>query len=86
MYTLHKTRDFYAVKSTYFQVLGVTLDTVSFAENILTTEFNSATDNPLVFLQKDGQPGDHDIISAGTLLFSLTAWFYLLTENDASRQ
>ncbi|MHA2042569.1 MAG: HAL/PAL/TAL family ammonia-lyase, partial [Candidatus Thorarchaeota archaeon] len=41
------------------QVLGASLDTVRYAQNILEIEINSATDNPLVFSEKD------DVVSGG---------------------
>ena len=39
------------------QVYGAVLDTMNYARNVLTTEINSATDNPLV--------GDDEVISVG---------------------
>jgi len=41
------------------QVHGIAWDTIKFVEKIITTEMNSATDNPLVFTNTN------DIISGG---------------------
>lgn len=41
------------------QVHGIGIDTIKFVEGIMTTEINSATDNPMVFAEID------DIISGG---------------------
>ncbi|XP_062522261.1 histidine ammonia-lyase-like [Corticium candelabrum] len=41
------------------QVHGIVLDTIDFVRNLLTTEMNSATDNPIVLPESD------EIISAG---------------------
>ncbi len=41
------------------QVLGASLDTIRYAQNILKIEINSATDNPLVFSKSD------DVVSGG---------------------
>jgi len=54
----HDVQDPYTIRCTP-QVFGVVLDTMNFVEGILTTEMNSATDNPLVFTEKE------EIISAG---------------------
>ena len=35
------------------QVYGITLDTIEFVKNILTTELNSATDNPMVITSEN---------------------------------
>ena len=40
------------------QVHGAIRDTIEFAERILTTEINSATDNPLI-IPDEGSPDDH---------------------------
>ncbi|CAD5216638.1 unnamed protein product [Bursaphelenchus xylophilus] len=41
------------------QVHGISHDTIEFAKNVLTTEINSATDNPLIFAEEE------EIISGG---------------------
>eukprot|EP00698_Gefionella_okellyi_P008736 TRINITY_DN2182_c0_g1_i1.p1 TRINITY_DN2182_c0_g1~~TRINITY_DN2182_c0_g1_i1.p1 ORF type:complete len:539 (+),score=96.54 TRINITY_DN2182_c0_g1_i1:59-1618(+) len=41
------------------QVHGISHDTIAWVESLLTTEMNSATDNPMIFAE------DHSIISAG---------------------
>ena len=47
------------------QVHGATRDTLAFVREVLTRELNSATDNPLVFLDGDfGVAGD-DVVSGG---------------------
>ena len=47
------------------QVHGATRDTLAFVREVLTREINSATDNPLVFLDGDfGVAGD-DVLSGG---------------------
>jgi histidine ammonia-lyase len=38
---------------TFFKVHGVVHDTLYFARQILETEINSATDNPLIFADKE---------------------------------
>ena len=43
------------------QVYGPVLDALDYIDNILTTEMNSATDNPLIFASDDG----YDIVSCG---------------------
>ena len=35
------------------QVHGIALDTINFAKNIITTEMNSATDNPMVLRDRN---------------------------------
>ena len=41
------------------QVHGISWDTIKFVENVITTEMNSATDNPLVFADTG------DVVSGG---------------------
>ena len=38
---------------------GIVNDTINFCRNIITTEMNSATDNPMVFRER------HELISGG---------------------
>ena len=47
-----RVQDAYTCRCTP-QVYGVTLDTLRFVRNIITTEINSATDNPMVFETKN---------------------------------
>lgn len=53
-----KVQDAYTLRCVP-QVHGVVHDTVEFVRGILTTEINSATDNPLIF------PEEEEIISGG---------------------
>jgi histidine ammonia-lyase len=47
------------------QVHGATRDTLAFVRDVLTREVNSATDNPLVFLDGDFGVGGDDVVSGG---------------------
>ena len=54
----HHTQDAYTLRCTP-QVHGITHDTIEFVRGIITTEINSATDNPIVFAERG------ETISAG---------------------
>ncbi|KAL2087352.1 hypothetical protein ACEWY4_016180 [Coilia grayii] len=47
----HRVQDAYTLRCCP-QVHGIANDTIAFVKNILTTELNSATDNPLVFAER----------------------------------
>lgn len=53
----HRVQDAYTLRCMP-QVLGAALDTLAFAESVVTTELNSVTDNPLIL-------PDGDSVSAG---------------------
>jgi len=61
-----KVQDSYSLR-TIPQVHGITHDTIAFVNQILTTELNSATDNPMVILAENNttEPGQNKIISGG---------------------
>lgn len=54
----HRVQDAYTLRCCP-QVHGVVHDTIDFVKGIITTEMNSATDNPLVFVERS------EIISSG---------------------
>lgn len=54
----NRVQDAYTLRCTP-QVHGIVHDTIQFVKNIITTEMNSATDNPLVFVERC------EIISSG---------------------
>jgi len=54
----HKVQDAYSLRCVP-QVHGIVHDTIEFVKNILETEMNSATDNPMVFAE------NNNIISGG---------------------
>lgn len=56
-----KVQDSYTLRCAP-QVHGIVHDTLAFVRGILTTELNSATDNPMIFRDDDGEPV---IISGG---------------------
>jgi len=47
------------------QVHGVVADTLAFVRQVIETEMNSATDNPMVFIDPSGEPGVGEILSGG---------------------
>ncbi len=53
----HRVQDAYTLRCMP-QVLGAALDTLAYAEEVVTTELNSVTDNPLIL-------PDGDVVSAG---------------------
>lgn len=52
-----KVQDAYSLRCAP-QVHGIAIDTIDFVRGILTTELNSATDNPMVFTQKEVDEGE----------------------------
>ena len=54
----NKVQDAYTIRCVP-QVHGITHDTIKFVQNVISTEINSATDNPLVFADTQ------EIVSAG---------------------